>query len=159
MAKTTNILDLNNRLEKVEKENEAQNNYNSLRNRPKINGNLLTGDKTSTQLGLADAQDIIALNEKFVIEVISSGDVSDLIAAGGYKLYSLNVSKTGYIPVGIMGIYKQGTNQSNCTIAYFRIREDNSVYYSDCMLQNNSSVDSTITKIEFTVFYKKEVNE
>lgn len=58
MGKTTNILDLNNRLSKVEKENAAQNNYNSLKNRPKINGNLLTGDKTSTQLGLADAQDI-----------------------------------------------------------------------------------------------------
>ena len=58
MGRTTNILDLNNRLEKVEKENKAQNNYNSLKNRPKINGNLLTGDKTGTQLGLAEAQDI-----------------------------------------------------------------------------------------------------
>lgn len=58
MGKTTNILDLNNRLEKVEKENVAQNNYNSLKNRPKINGNLLTGDKTGAQLGLAEAQDI-----------------------------------------------------------------------------------------------------
>lgn len=58
MGKTTNILDLNNRLEKVEKEKVAQNNYNSLKNRPKINGNLLTGDKTGAQLGLAEAQDI-----------------------------------------------------------------------------------------------------
>ena len=58
MGKTTNILDLNNRLEKVEKGNVAQNNYNSLKNRPKINGNLLTGDKTGAQLGLAEAQDV-----------------------------------------------------------------------------------------------------
>ena len=58
MGKTTNILDLNNRLTKVEKENVPQNNYNSLKNRPKINGNLLTGDKTGAQLGLAEAQDI-----------------------------------------------------------------------------------------------------
>ena len=58
MGKTTNILDLNNRLTKVEKEKIAQNNYNSLQNRPKINGNLLTGNKTGTQLGLAEAQDI-----------------------------------------------------------------------------------------------------
>ena len=63
MGKTTNILDLNNRLTKVEKENIAQNNYNSLKNRPKINGNLLTGDKTSTQLGLANAQDIGNLSD------------------------------------------------------------------------------------------------
>lgn len=55
---TTNILDLNNRLTKVEKENMAQNSYTSLKNKPKINGNLLTGDKTGTQLGLAEAQDI-----------------------------------------------------------------------------------------------------
>lgn len=58
MGKTTNILDLNNRLTKVEKENVAQNNYNSLQNRPKINSNLLTGNKTSAQLGLADAKDL-----------------------------------------------------------------------------------------------------
>ena len=58
MGKTTNILDLNNRLEKVEKENVPQNNYNSLKNRPKINGNLLTGDKTGAQLGLAEALEV-----------------------------------------------------------------------------------------------------
>lgn len=71
MGKTTNILDLNNRLSKVEKENVAQNNYNSLKNRPKINGNLLTGDKTGAQLGLADAQDITDINTDI-------GDMSDL---------------------------------------------------------------------------------
>ena len=63
MGKTTNILDLNNRLEKVEKENVAQNNYNSLKNRPKINGNLLTGDKTGSQLGLAEAQEVGNLSD------------------------------------------------------------------------------------------------
>ena len=71
MGRTTNILDLNNRLEKVEKENVAQNNYNSLKNRPKINGNLLTGDKTGTQLGLAEAQDIADINTAI-------GNMSDL---------------------------------------------------------------------------------
>lgn len=60
---TTNILDLNNRLTKVEKENIAQNSYTSLKNKPKINGNLLTGDKTGAQLGLAEAQDISNLSD------------------------------------------------------------------------------------------------
>lgn len=68
---TTNILDLNNRLTKVEKEKVTQNNYNSLKNRPKINGNLLTGDKTGTQLGLAEAQDITDINTAI-------GNMSDL---------------------------------------------------------------------------------
>ena len=71
MGKTTNILDLNNRLEKVEKKNVAQNNYNSLKNRPKINGNLLTGDKTGSQLGLVEAQDITDINTAI-------GNMSDL---------------------------------------------------------------------------------
>lgn len=61
MAKTTNILDLNNRLEKLEKENVAQNSYTSLKNKPKINGHILTGDKSSSDLGLAAASDITGL--------------------------------------------------------------------------------------------------
>lgn len=60
---TINILDLNNRLTKVEQVNVSQENYNSLKNRPKINGNLLTGDKTSAQLGLAGAADLGALTD------------------------------------------------------------------------------------------------
>ena len=75
MGKTTNILDLNNRLEKVEKENVAQNNYNSLKNRPKINGNLLTGDKTGAQLGLAEAQEVGNLN------ALTTTDKSSAVAA------------------------------------------------------------------------------
>lgn len=58
---TTNILDLNNRLEKVEKENIAQNSYTSLKNKPKINSVILTGNKTSADLGIADASDVNGL--------------------------------------------------------------------------------------------------
>lgn len=61
MGKTTNILDLNNRLEKIEKEKVAQNSYTSLKNKPKINGHILTGDKSSSDLGLAAASDITGL--------------------------------------------------------------------------------------------------
>lgn len=59
MAKTTNILDLNNRLTKVEKENVAQNSYISLKNKPKINNVTLTGNKSSSDFGLAAAGDIL----------------------------------------------------------------------------------------------------
>ena len=75
MGRTTNILDLNNRLEKVEKKNVAQNNYNSLKNRPKINGNLLTGDKTGSQLGLAEALEVGSLN------ALTTTDKSSVVAA------------------------------------------------------------------------------
>lgn len=95
MGKTTNILDLNNRLEKVEKENVPQNNYNSLKNRPKINGNLLTGDKTGAQLGLADIQDIgdiseletTATNLVGAINEVNGGVIAS-VTADGVKTYS-----------------------------------------------------------------------
>lgn len=68
MAKTTNILDLNNRLEKVEKENVAQNSYTSLKNKPKINSVTLTGNKSLADIGAAAAADLTTL----------AGNVGDL---------------------------------------------------------------------------------
>jgi len=64
---TTNILDLNNRLTKVEKENVAQNSYTSLKNKPKINSVTLTGNKTLADIGAAAADDLTTL----------AGDVGD----------------------------------------------------------------------------------
>lgn len=61
MAKTTNILDLNNRLEKVEKKNVAQNSYTSLKNKPKINNVTLTGNKSLADIGAAAASDLTTL--------------------------------------------------------------------------------------------------
>lgn len=58
---TTNILDLNNRLTKVEKENVAQNSYTSLKNKPKINGVTLTGNKSLADIGAAAAADLTTL--------------------------------------------------------------------------------------------------
>ena len=58
MGKTTNILDLNNRLEKVEKGNVAQNSYTSLKNKPKINGVTLTGNKSLADIGAVATADI-----------------------------------------------------------------------------------------------------
>ena len=68
---TTNILDLNNRLAMVEKENVPQNSYTSLKNKPKINSHILTGDKSSSDLGLANAGDITDINTAI-------GNMSDL---------------------------------------------------------------------------------
>lgn len=117
MGKTTNILDLNNRLEKVEKGNVVQNNYNSLKNRPKINGNLLTGDKTGAQLGLAEAQDVsnledaiselsrnyegVDLTVKFANEISNYTDEWEWIQArlDGHNVRDLHIGD--YIPINI----------------------------------------------------------
>ena len=64
---TTNILDLNNRLTKVEKENVAQNSYTSLKNKPKINSVTLSGNKSLADIGAAAAADLTTL----------AGDVGD----------------------------------------------------------------------------------
>ena len=104
MAKTTNILDLNNRLEKVEKEKVAQNNYNSLKNRPKINGNLLTGDKTGTQLGLAEAQDVdISFDTVYIDPIYAvSGNSWEIERFG--KLRILRIKHLQSIPSGSTNI-------------------------------------------------------
>lgn len=107
---TTNILDLNNRLTKVEKENVAQNNYNSLKNRPKINGNLLTGDKTGTQLGLAEAQDVNKLNSgSFRFYPIINGPYNlaaiSLPKANSYTIsYITILGESAQIPEAVDGV-------------------------------------------------------
>lgn len=75
MANTTNILDLNNRLTKVEKENVAQNSYTSLKNKPKINGVTLTGNKSLADIGVAAAADLGALTD------LTTTDKSSCVAA------------------------------------------------------------------------------
>lgn len=75
MGKTTNILDLNNRLTKVEKENVAQNSYTSLKNKPKIKGVTLTGNKSLADIGAAAAADL------GVITDLTTTDKSSVVAA------------------------------------------------------------------------------
>lgn len=75
MGKTTNILDLNNRLTKVEKEHVAQNSYISLKNKPKINGITLTGNKSLADIGAAAASDVGD------ITLLNTTDKSSVVAA------------------------------------------------------------------------------
>ena len=84
MGKTTNILDLNNRLTKVEKENVAQNSYTSLKNKPKINGVTLTGNKSLADIGAAAAADLSTKQNalRFITKIVllpnhSSGNAWD----------------------------------------------------------------------------------
>jgi hypothetical protein len=111
---TTNILDLNNRLEKVEK-NVAPNSYTSLKNKPKINNVTLTGNKSLADIGAAAAADmgeltdltttdksscVGAINElnsgltNLNSRVVTSGDTTvqsaDFSCRSGYACISVN---------------------------------------------------------------------
>ena len=77
---STNILDLNNRLTKVEKD-VAPNSYTSLKNKPKINSVTLTGNKTLADIGAAAAADLTALEGK--VTDITSKIVYDAANSGG----------------------------------------------------------------------------
>lgn len=103
MAKTTNILDLNNRLEKVEKENVAQNSYTSLKNKPKINSVTLTGNKTLADLGVAATSDITDINTAI-------GDISDLDTTATDLVGAINevndkLDDTGWIQIDTSGVF------------------------------------------------------
>lgn len=129
---TTNILDLNNRLTKVEKGNVAQNSYTSLKNKPKINNVTLTGNKTLADIGAAAAADVgditqldttdksstvAAINE--VNENVPKGIVEklSLLSCYGYSDTSINIdtidNEFGYImciinQTGFSGTYPSG---------------------------------------------------
>jgi len=132
---TTNILDLNNRLTKVEKGNVAQNSYTSLKNKPKINSVTLTGNKSLADIGAADAADLGDLtqlttaNKTSAVAAINEVNegLSDLASLKGNKLitqlfqangvlvnpgltsdYSYDVTMAGYTPLGIIGAYIGG---------------------------------------------------
>ena len=81
---TTNILDLNNRLTKVEKD-VAPNSYTSLKNKPKINSVTLTGNKSLADIGAAAASDLTNLYYHKVAESESTGTL-------GTKLQSLTTT-------------------------------------------------------------------
>ena len=101
MGKTTNILDLNNRLEKVEKENVAQNSYTSLKNKPKINGVTLTGNKSLADIGAAAAADLTTLaGDVGDKTLLNTTDKSSTVAAinevdGNIKLLNSRVMTSG----------------------------------------------------------------
>lgn len=55
------------------------NDYNELKNKPKINNVSLSGDKTTTDLNLVDGETIyINANEKMEVGIISNNAIEDL---------------------------------------------------------------------------------
>jgi len=99
MGKTTNILDLNNRLTKVEKENVAQNSYTSLKNKPKINSVTLTGNKSLADIGAAAAADLTNIGNRTDLgNVQGSGTITLSNAVTNYRFVQILIGyyNTGY---------------------------------------------------------------
>lgn len=111
---TTNILDLNNRLAKVEKENVAQNSYTSLKNKPKINGVTLTGNKSLADIGAAAAADLGELTD------LTTTDKSSVVAAIN------EVSEdTGWVQIETTGIYYRKIGKIVSVKGVLRNSQDN----------------------------------
>lgn len=92
---TTNILDLNNRLTKVEKENVAQNSYTSLKNKPKINSVTLTGNKTLADIGAAAAADVGDKKQLNTTDKSSTVAAINEVNSAKAKKYTYYTSATG----------------------------------------------------------------
>ena len=178
MVKTTNILDLNNRLEKVEKENVAQNSYTSLKNKPKINSHILTGDKSSSDLGLAAAGDITdinnaignmsdlvttardlvgAINEEMNnIQNLVTTDLvyatEDIVIAGNSMAhFTISATKNGYIPIGIVG-WAAASGIGPVSFIEMRIVDNNVNGY----IRNFNVNQTTISNLNIRILYIKD---
>ena len=88
---TTNILDLNNRLTKVEQDL-APNSYTSLKNKPKINGVTLTGNKSLADIGAAAASDVGGLSVLTTTDKSSCvGAINEVnVKANTYGIYTIS---------------------------------------------------------------------
>ena len=178
MGKTTNILDLNNRLEKVEKENVVQNSYTSLKNKPKINSHILTGDKSSSDLGLAAAGDITdiktaignisdlvtmakdlvgAINEAMNnIQNLVTTDLvyateSIVIAGNSMTSFTISAAKNGYIPIGIVG-WAAASGIGEASFIEMKIVDNNVNGY----IRNFNANQTTVVNLNIRVLYIKD---
>ena len=179
MGKTTNILDLNNRLEKVEKENVAQNNYTSLKNKPKINGVTLTGNKSLADIGAAAAADLNtlagdvgdktqltttykddlvgAINE--AINNIQNLVTTDLvyategivIAGNSMASFTISAAKNGYIPIGIVG-WAATSGIGEASFIEMKIVDNNVNGY----IRNFNANQTTVANLNIRVLYIKD---
>lgn len=144
---TTNILDLNNRLSKVEKENVAQNSYTSLKNKPKINGVTLTGNKSLADIGAAAAADLTTLegdvgeisekiNDTTYVEVVADGVKTR--AALLNELYSLvDLSK-----ITKMSVFTQIDTLNNFDYYVCAHKSPNDVAFSRSLVIENVGLNT-----------------
>ena len=88
------------------------------------------------------------LSNYFVTQDISVSTTLE-IAANSFNNYSIDVSKSGYTPLGIVSLTGSGTGQLNL-IEFFLSGNTAKIYY-----RNNQTAAKSISKMTITVLYKK----
>ena len=73
------------------------------------------------------------------------------LSANGYSSYTLDVNKSGYTPLGIVGIAPSGGGSGSARVAQWEIQSDNYIHFFVWNM-SNSSVSWTIW---FKVLYAK----
>ena len=92
-----------------------------------------------------------ALDNGYVVENKTSTQTT--VGANGYSgALSVNVAKSGYTPIGIVGISKSGGSSLYCFVSNYSISGNNITFY----LRNTYNGSATVTTT-FSVLYKKNL--
>lgn len=83
--------------------------------------------------------------------VVNSFSKAVSLSANGYGSYTINVNKSGYTPLGIVGLAPSGGGSGSARVAQFEIQSDNYIHFFVWNM-SNSSVTWTIW---FKVLYLK----
>lgn len=108
-----------------------------------------------TNIGAASQADLNMLNSKLTNMIVSeekdSGTISESIPSGGDIDYDLNIKKTGYTPIGIVGLRVNGGNNGQLYYSRFYLSGNT----AKISIGNKYSSAVTATKIFITVLYLK----
>lgn len=89
-----------------------------------------------------------SLDEYLVVEQVQK-NIGLTLAAGASGGYSVDVSKSGYTPIGILGLVGSGT--SSFALQEFYIEGNNAKGY----VRNIHTASATLNYYKFTILYKK----
>lgn len=91
---------------------------------------------------------IMAWIPGFTTESFTSGSIT--VASYGAETSTLNATKTGWVPIGIIGISKAGAGNGSLTFTAFYISENNAIV----SLYNTANASRTLT-VTATVLYRR----
>lgn len=92
-----------------------------------------------------------AVPDAIVVGNVSFGDKT--VSAGSTASLSASAAKTGYTPIGVVGVTMAGSGNGLLSVSHFQISSSSVLV----VLNNNSSASRTGTNITATVLYKKQV--
>jgi hypothetical protein len=99
----------------------------------------------TSQLNTVDSR----ISAKYIIDGYSASGIS--VTAGGVSDTTINVTKSGYIQLGIVQVSKSGVNSGHCVLSQFYIDSNHRAHIA---FKNTGSAAATIT-IAIQVLFKK----